>query len=63
MVLKVQVTIKTVETANRMMQLPGKVSVGNLPPTGNWVVKPVTPSPIAIAQAGERALQSLKKAA
>lgn len=56
---KVQVTVKAVETANRMMQLTR--ASDRAAPSGYWVVKPLTPSPLAIAQAGERALKSLKK--
>lgn len=55
---KVHVTVKSVETANRMMQKERGVDRQTM---GYWVVKPVTPSPAAIAQAGARALQAQKK--
>lgn len=57
-VAKVHVTVKAVETANRLLQ---QSRGGDRQPSGYWFVKPVTPSPAAIAQAGERALQTLKK--
>jgi hypothetical protein len=56
---KVHVTVKSVETANRMMQQTR--AADRQPGLGQWVVKPITPSPAAIARAGERALQSQKK--
>lgn len=55
---KVQVTAKSVQVANRMLQERGS----NLVKMPTWVaVKPATPSPNAIARAGERALQASKK--
>lgn len=62
---KVHVTIKSVEAANRLMQHDRGVDRKE-PSGGGWVsvsVKPVPPSPLAIARAGERALQSIKKQA
>jgi hypothetical protein len=58
-VSKVHVTVKSVETANRMMQRERGLDRSKM--TGWVTVKPATPSPVAIAKAGERALQTLKK--
>jgi hypothetical protein len=55
---KLQVTAKSVEAANRMLQERGSTT----PKVATWVaVKPATPTPAAIAKAGERALQASKK--
>lgn len=59
---KVHVTVKSVEVANARMQL-SRVHVHDRPQLsgGNVGVKPAPPSSIAIAQAGQRALQLFKK--
>jgi hypothetical protein len=56
---KVPVTVKSIETANRMLQERGAPHSSKM---STWVaVKPATPTPTAIAKAGERALQASKK--
>lgn len=55
---KVVVTLKSVEAANAKLQLARTAAGDRLAPPN---IKTPPPSPSAIAQAGQRALQSFKR--
>lgn len=59
---KVYVTVKAVEAANAKMQV-SRAHSNDRQSLGFHVAKPASPSRTAIAQAGQRALQSFKRAA
>lgn len=58
---KNHVTVKAVEAANAKMQVSRVHGYERPQPIGLHVVKPASPSRAAIAEAGQRALQSFKK--
>lgn len=61
MTTKVHVTVKAVEAANARMMQPSRAAGDRAAPSSGIYVRSTPPSRDAIAQAGQRALQSFKK--